>query len=142
MDENSEEQDVGSSSNGNNQNCKRQLYPAGTIYHLVPAYILKASRSNQEESNNIDETEQASSSENSPLEDDCYHPETSRNLETDSNEDDAFVLFSNMPQEAYSKIRVCRSMVMDHFVPRYKTAVESMLEAMDLVLEEGNIQDI
>eukprot|EP00210_Caulerpa_lentillifera_P007141 g6831.t1 len=145
MDEHENSKDEGSSSNVNNQDCKRQLYPAGTIYHLVPAYILKADQSNQVNSINTEDDNEASTNPNTTSREDAwYHPEISRNEETvdEDSDDDAFVLFSNMPQEAYSKIRVCRSMVMDHFVPRYKTAVESTLQALDAVLEKDIIQTI
>eukprot|EP00803_Ostreobium_quekettii_P003683 evm.model.scf_429.4 EVM.evm.TU.scf_429.4 scf_429:29564-36836(+) len=40
------------------------------------------------------------------------------------------VLFLDVPQEPYGKMRMCRSMVMDHFVPRYLAALESMIEAL------------
>jgi len=52
------------------------------------------------------------------------------------------VLFSGVPQEAYGKIRVCRSMLIDHFVPRYKTALKSVYEEFVTMLEEETIRKI
>jgi len=57
-------------------------------------------------------------------------------------EESAFVLFSDVPQEAYGKIRVCRSMLIDHFVPRYKTALKSVYEEFVTILEEETIEKI
>ena len=68
-----------------------------------------------------------------------YHPSGQNDV---GNEDSAFVLFSEIPHRAYGRIRVCRSMVMDHFVPRYKTALRSTIQEFHSALEGTTIHDI
>lgn len=65
-----------------------------------------------------------------------YRPNVSTN--EDSEESD-FVLFSDVPQEAYGRIRVCRSMVADHFLPQYKIALESAICDLSRVFEGESV---
>jgi len=117
-----------------NSNAKRLLYPAGQIFHLVPEYILKSNPTPEAPSD--DDT---ASNEDEPLSSSWYQPHAEHGNEVDNG---AFVLFSDMPQEAYGKIRVCRSMVMDHYVPRYKIAVQSAIQDLVSVLDNETTHQI
>lgn len=48
----------------------------------------------------------------------------------------AYVLLENVPQTAYGRIRLCNTMVHDHYIPNYLIALES---AMQLYLEETGL---
>jgi len=122
-----------SMSNASKSNAKRLLYPAGQIFHLVPEYILKADPTREEAPSEDD----ASSTEHDSTT--WYRPHAENRQD---EEESAFVLFSDMPQEAYGKIRVCRSMVMDHFVPRYKIALKSAIQDLDSVLDDETTHHI
>lgn len=62
--------------------------------------------------------------------------------DVEMTEEEGYVMFADMPQEAYGKIRMCRSMVVDHFVPRYRTAIEFMISTMDKEIEKHAIVNI
>lgn len=110
---------------------ERQLYPAGRILHVVPAFILKADHSDSIETcengnATIENDDEGTSGE-------WYHPKES-DFESDSedfDENEQYVLFSDVPQEAYNRVRMSRSMVGDHFVPRYRGAIESMIDQLE-----------
>ncbi|GMH44022.1 hypothetical protein BSKO_11956 [Bryopsis sp. KO-2023] len=116
---------------------KRQLYPAGRILHLVPAFILNADHS---VSPVVSDSEQPEDGveidgllDGEGTSGDWYHPKES-DLDREGgliDENEKYVLFSDVPQEAYNRVRMSRSMVGDHFVPRYRGAIESLIEYLD-----------
>ncbi len=48
---------------------------------------------------------------------------------TAAQETEQFVLMDDIPQQAYSRMRMCRAMVNDHFTPAYLAAMTSAMAA-------------
>ncbi|CAD7699635.1 unnamed protein product [Ostreobium quekettii] len=193
-----ESQDASASSGSiADMQSRRQLYPAGRLLHLVPAYILNAESRSDEEcgelgegvlremgaclaGGNIDHGRfgAATSGVNGATasssgqhwargggKDHCELPvsvltnsdgdevaEEQNRSEGDLNgghgdpgtseegpeeEGGEHVLFLDVPQESYGRMRMCRSMLMDHFVPRYMAAFESMIQRLNRASSDG-----
>lgn len=113
---------------------KRQLYPAGRIFHLVPAFILNADNSLKDSNQESGEDLIRESGHEAFMGSDwCQSTSVDGpdGEESNGTKDEDYVLFMDVPQEAYCRVRMSRSMVVDHFVPRYKAAIESLLENID-----------
>lgn len=116
---------------------KRQLYPAGKVYHIVPAFILRAEETFDEASTDNQDDEDC----RSEVAGDWYHPVQGSSPisefgdRDDNTYDDEYVMFSNVPQKAYNRIRMSRSMVVDHFVPSYRSGIESLIESLQVTYD-------
>ncbi|CAL8464467.1 g4002 [Coccomyxa elongata] len=44
-----------------------------------------------------------------------------------------FVLLDNVPQEAYSRVKLCNTMVADHFIPAYLASMDAVIEGLEVL---------
>ncbi|BDA49647.1 probable Sn1-specific diacylglycerol lipase alpha at N-terminal half [Coccomyxa sp. Obi] len=44
-----------------------------------------------------------------------------------------FVLLDNVPQEAYSRVKLCSTMVADHFIPAYLASMDAVIEGLEVL---------
>ncbi|EIE19233.1 alpha/beta-hydrolase [Coccomyxa subellipsoidea C-169] len=108
---------------------KRMTYPAGRILHLVPARL-----------GNTWQTPHAT------FEQQTLHTSMAgvdgslvmvgEAVTTEAEELDMpqkkeiYVLLENVPQEAYSRVKLCNSMVADHFIPAYLASMDAVIEGL------------
>jgi hypothetical protein len=126
---------------------RRMMYPAGKIMHLVPARLLQNEcsrgmrgvtdmrqgddRGQQEE---VEEVEEGIGKYLSEL--DAKDAEDATNAVDDNklpmgepfNEDQPMVLLDGIPQEAYGRIKLCRTVLSDHVIPNYLKSLETFVQ--------------
>ena len=48
-------------------------------------------------------------------------------------EQEQFVLLEGVPQEAYGRVRLCKSMLNDHYIPAYLRSMDSVIAMLENV---------
>lgn len=46
-------------------------------------------------------------------------------------EPEQFVLLDGIPQEAYGRVRLCKSMLNDHYIPAYLRSLDSVIAKLE-----------
>ncbi|GIL58723.1 hypothetical protein Vafri_13716 [Volvox africanus] len=112
---------------------KRRLYPAGRILHLVPGRAILGQQpataaAVQGTGTGGSAGRSAGSSTGAAA---CTNP-IGATAASVSAAQSPHVLYEVRDPQAYSRVRLCRTMVSDHLIPAYLTALDSVLSQMEL----------
>ena len=104
------------------------MYPAGRIMHLVPAELVKVDAGVMEikgEYGNLEsilkEAIDADVGERTDTETTCCPS-------GQPSSDEPMVLLDGVPQEAYGRIKLCRTVLSDHVIPNYLKSLETFVQ--------------
>lgn len=107
---------------------RRMMYPAGRIMHLVPAELVKVDAGVMEikgEYGNLEsilkEGIDADVGERTDTETTCCPS-------GQPSSDEPMVLLDGVPQEAYGRIKLCRTVLSDHVIPNYLKSLETFVQ--------------
>ena len=138
--------DGGPSSSSSSTTIRRHLYPAGRILHLFPQ-VAVTPQSPREDGTlpQWDPEGLQSTSEDSPVTRVEFAP-TPSHLKPSSADITAtrvaqrqspYLLYEVSDVTVYTRIKLCRTMVLDHLTPSYLTAVASVVEQLERRLGLG-----
>ncbi|KAK9804709.1 hypothetical protein WJX72_001137 [[Myrmecia] bisecta] len=129
---------------------KRMMYPAGKIFQLVPAHLVPgattatAGARPSSQPDNADEAAPASCfdlpAEEAMAGEGLLAGETNAAAApSDEPVQEQFMLLEGVPQEAYGRIKLCNTMIKDHFIPVYKANMASALQLFNYHQSEQEV---
>ncbi|GLC75379.1 hypothetical protein PLESTF_001630500 [Pleodorina starrii] len=109
---------------------KRRLYPAGRILHLFPAAAISGhqQRQQRQQSAEAEAAQGAGSAAGAAAA--CTNPLDAAAARASAAQS-PHVLYEVTNPQAYSRVRLCRTMVSDHLIPAYLTALDSVLSQLE-----------
>ncbi|KIZ04540.1 hypothetical protein MNEG_3418 [Monoraphidium neglectum] len=111
---------------------RRQMYPAGRILHLMPAHALRppnAGDTQAQQQQQQQQQQRQSSEQQQPSR------RTSQAGAVGGSGD--YVLLEVPRREVYGRLRLCRSMIRDHFIPAYLRGLDAVAARLEAQLAEG-----
>jgi hypothetical protein len=130
--------------NNKQQSWKRQMHPAGRILHLVPARLVLGDEygggenSQQQARTTLQNVKDALREEREMVIDGerggshTYAYPSSSKLYHDQQ----MILLDHIPNEAYCRINLCRTVLSDHIIPEYLRSLESAVG----LISEGKME--
>ena len=121
---------------------KRHLYPAGRILHLFPqsALVMGVPSAEAEESDAAQQLPESTAAATPPPEPLAEFMPVPRGMQPTGNDVAAarmsalqspHVLVEVLDNRVYSRIKLCRTMVLDHMTPSYLTALGSVIRQLE-----------
>jgi hypothetical protein len=131
----------GTTTDNKQKSWKRQMHPAGRILHLVPATLVLGGEygggenSQQQARTTLQNVKDALREEREMVVDGergGSHTYTSSKLYHDQQ----MILLDHVPNEAYCRIKLCRTVLSDHIIPEYLRSLESAVG----LINEGKME--
>lgn len=119
--------------NNKQQSWKRQMHPAGRILHLVPARLVlgdeyRGGENSQQQSRTTLQNVKDALKEEREMVVDGERGESHPHPYASSSKlyhDQQMLLLDHVPNEAYCRINLCRTVLSDHIIPEYLRSLES-----------------
>lgn len=134
-----ESHDCTDSPEAQNGSWKRQMYPAGRILHFVPLRLIGGIDEGNSLVRGDSDASIMSITEGLQEEEEAVAAAAAGDPEilTQNNSTvEPMVLLDNVPQDAYNRIKLCRTVLRDHIIPQYLNSLESAAR----ILQEGRMK--